>query len=167
MKSDIELSPLFSGALAGLMATGPMTAVMLILHRLLPWWERYELPPTEITERATEKVGLDLDNTALQAVSTAAHISYGAVVGALYAPLLQRLPFPGLAKGIVYGLAVWFISYLGLMPGLGVIEPAVKQPAQRNILMIIAHVVWGMVLGMGVDFLRSRRTGPDHMAVRS
>jgi hypothetical protein len=75
MKSDIELSPLFSGALAGLMATGPMTAVMLILHRLLPWWERYELPPTEITERATEKVGLDLDNTALQAVTTAAHIS--------------------------------------------------------------------------------------------
>ena len=39
------------GAAAGLIATAPMTAVMLGWHRKLPWWQRDPLPPSKLTTR--------------------------------------------------------------------------------------------------------------------
>jgi hypothetical protein len=48
---------MFDGALAGLVATAPMTAVMLLLHRLLPAWEQYPLEPRRITTRRFGRTG--------------------------------------------------------------------------------------------------------------
>jgi len=42
---------------------------------------------------------------------------------------------------------VWGGSYLGLLPSLGILRPATDHPAQRNALMIAAHLVWGATLG--------------------
>ena len=36
-------------ALAGCLATVPMTLTMLGLHRYLPFWQRHSLPPEKIT----------------------------------------------------------------------------------------------------------------------
>ena len=56
--SDGVSQAMFDGALAGLVATAPMTAVMLLLHRLLPEHEQYPLEPLRITRRVAERVGL-------------------------------------------------------------------------------------------------------------
>jgi uncharacterized membrane protein YagU involved in acid resistance len=50
-------------------------------------------------------------------------------------------------KGALTGLAVWAGSYLGWLPAAGILRPATRHPWRRNLLMIIAHVIWGVTLG--------------------
>lgn len=138
------------GALAGVVATGPMTVVMILLHRRLPRHERYPLPPREITMKLARKAGVagELTQETRSAATLLAHFGYGAVCGAIYATGADRVPVGAGAKGPLFGLLVWATSYLGLLPGAGILSPATKHPARRNALMIIAHLVWGAVLAV-------------------
>ena len=54
-RSDVSLQKLLRGALAGFVATAPMSLSMLIGWRLLPKREKYHLPPRLITEEITER----------------------------------------------------------------------------------------------------------------
>ena len=47
-----------TGLIAGIVATGPMTAAMILWHRRLPLDQRYPLPPREITGKIAEKAGV-------------------------------------------------------------------------------------------------------------
>ena len=151
----MERSSPISGGLAGLVATAPMSAVMLGLRRLLPRVEQYALPPRQITVAATRKAGVEehFDEPVSSLMTVLAHFGYGAAAGALYAPLSRRAPLPPVAAGIAYGLVVWTTSYLGLLPALGLISPAINHPARRNALMIVAHVVWGAALALLLERL--------------
>jgi uncharacterized membrane protein YagU involved in acid resistance len=151
---------IFAGAVAGFVATIPMSAAMAAMHALLPKREQYPLPPKEITTSIGAKAGVaeDLDEAELGAISLAAHFGYGAMTGAVYAPLSQKLPLSGTSGGIGYGLFVWAGSYLGLLPAMGILAPATEHPARRNALMIAAHVIWGAALGM----LLERARKPAH-----
>jgi uncharacterized membrane protein YagU involved in acid resistance len=135
------------GGLAGLVATIPMTIVMLVAHRRLPRHERYALPPEKITSEFAELVGAESlrHDPALTVATSVAHLAYGAAAGSIYQVGLQKAGQNPLV-GITYGLGVWAASYLGLMPALGLHEPATNHPWRRNLLMIGAHVVWGTSL---------------------
>jgi uncharacterized membrane protein YagU involved in acid resistance len=143
------------GALAGLAATVPMTLFMQRMHQQLPARERYPLPPSEIVEELTEQAGIDEQINASEhtALTMLAHFGYGAATGALYAPLAQVYHPPALLGGATFGLGVWSASYLGLLPALGILRPATQHPARRNALMIGAHIVWGVALGLVVEQL--------------
>ena len=71
------------GALAGTAATAPMTLVMELLRRRLPFWERYPLPPRQITVEAAHQAGISsmLDERDVKALTTAAHFGYGGAMG--------------------------------------------------------------------------------------
>jgi uncharacterized membrane protein YagU involved in acid resistance len=144
-----------AGGFAGMLATVPMSLAMLAMRRWLPFSQRYDLPPRQITVRATRKLGIrsHLDHSETSALSVLAHFGYGTATGTLYAPLARRIPGPPIAGGIAYGLFVWAASYLGLLPALGLLTPATKHPAQRNVLMIVAHIIWGATLGLVLDWL--------------
>lgn len=141
---------LFPGALAGLVATAPMTAVMELMYRWLPRREQYPLPPSEITAELTHRAGIDqaIDSQEHIALTLVNHFAYGAAAGAVYGPLERYLPFAPPLRGMAFGLVVWTVSYLGLMPTLGILRPATEHPAGRNVLMITAHLIWGSVLGV-------------------
>jgi uncharacterized membrane protein YagU involved in acid resistance len=145
-----NLNGFLIGAVAGLAATVPMTVMMEIMHRNLPYEEQYPLPPRTITMKAADAVDLKekMGETERTTATLVSHFAYGAAMGALYAPLRRkiRLAPPPLA-GACYGLAVWAGSYLGLLPALGVLRPATEHPARRTALMIAAHLVWGAALG--------------------
>ena len=147
------MNKILVGALAGLAATVPMTAAMESMHRLLPERERYPLPPREIAMAVAEDAGVrqHLDEPERTSVTLAAHFGYGAMTGAMYAPLAQRSQWRPAIGGAGFGLAVWAGSYLGLLPALGILTPATAHPTRRNALMITAHVVWGVTLGLLVD----------------
>jgi uncharacterized membrane protein YagU involved in acid resistance len=149
----MTISNLAIGALAGLAATVPMTKVMKIGYGLLPRREQYPLPPSEIVEKVSDDAGVrdDLDRSEHVALTYASHFGYGAATGALYAPIAANYDGPALIKGAAYGLAVWVVSYLGILPGLGILRPATEHPARRNALMITAHLVWGSALGAPLD----------------
>ncbi|HSJ54497.1 MAG TPA: DUF6789 family protein [Anaerolineae bacterium] len=141
---------LLSGVLAGFVATAPMSMFMGVTKRLLPRRERYPLPPHLVTMDIAEKAGVrEKMGPRVRAVATAAgHFGYGAAQGGLYGSISRRVPGPAPLKGIVFGLAVWAVSYLGLLPLAGIYRPATEHPAGRNVLMIAAHVVWGAGLGL-------------------
>lgn len=126
------------GALAGLVATLAMTAAMRRLHRRLPEGERYPLPPREITDRTGLSPLARHDRGAL-----ANHFAFGAGMGALYGALCAKR---SLGAGVLYGLGVWSASYLGWIPGTGILRPATSHPIRRNALMLFVHVVWGVGL---------------------
>jgi hypothetical protein len=76
------------------------------------------------------------------------HLFFGALVGVLYARLLQRLrlsPLTGgvLAGGILYGFGFWLLP--ALFPAW--LEPF-RLPLAGKALQAVAHVVYGVVLGL-------------------
>lgn len=144
------MNGLIKGAIAGFVATIPMTLAMKALHSQLPREEQYPLPPRLIVESAAEKMEVDdeLDDSHEYALTLISHFGYGTATGAVYGEALELQNIePTVASGVAYGLGVWTLSYLGLLPGLGLLTPATEHPARRNALMIAAHIVWGAALG--------------------
>jgi putative membrane protein len=133
------------GFICGVVATGPMSVAMVLLHRRLPARERYPLPPREITVKAVTTVMDRGDVTAAttSALTWLAHFAYGGAAGALYAGTERHLPGAAPVRGPLFGLLLWTVSYLGLLPGLHILTPATEHPLRRSALMIAAHLVWG------------------------
>lgn len=148
-----------TGALGGFVATIPMTAAMMVLHKALPRSEQKPLPPRQITMNTAEALGVReyLTEDAKTLSSYVAHFSYGTAVGALSSNLLPRSRHPVVA-GMGFGLAVWAGSYLGWLPVTGLFPPPNKETKKRHALMIAAHLVWGGTLGV-VAARRGRLAG--------
>jgi uncharacterized membrane protein YagU involved in acid resistance len=141
---------LAKGALAGLIATVPMTVAMVVLQRLLPKRLRYPLPPEQVTLRMIADKGAigHLGDPERTIATGILHFGIGTLGGASYSVAAKLIPVPSLARGIGFGLLVWLTGYMGWLPALGILRPATKHPAQRNALMIAAHVVWGSVTAL-------------------
>ena len=154
-----RLDRYLTGAIAGLVATLPMTVLMVIGKRQLSWKSQESLPPRQITRRVLQTVDLHSElsqdqETVLTAVN---HFSYGAGAGAVYGRLFPSRSLVGsVSSGIVYGLGVWTGSYFGWLPALELYRSAAEDTAERNRLMVAAHLVWGGSLGL-VTHLLSRK----------
>lgn len=155
----MNFQPFIHGAIAGAIATAPMTLLMQAWHRILPKQEQYALPPSEIMQKITTETGVapQIDQQQHAALTLLGHFGYGAATGALYPTLARRVPLNPALSGILYALLVWSISYLGLLPAAGILKPATEHPAQRNALMIGAHIVWGTALGLVTKQLQQNR----------
>ena len=150
----MALPPLSSrvvcGALAGVVAMAPMTAVMHRLHRGLGGKDRYPLPPREIVS----SIAPQIEDDRATSITLLAHYLYGASSGAALALVI---PKPTIAGGITGGLAIWLVSYMGWIPVFGIMKPANQHPITRNALMTVAHVVWGAAYALADrDLMRSR-----------
>lgn len=143
------MNDLAKGTLAGFIATAPMTLAMAAMFHMLPRRQQYRLPPRQVTMNIFRHpaVRQQMDERDRSNLTLLSHFAYGAACGAAYAPLARWLRPPGAAGGVAHGLAVWSGSYLGWLPALGIMTPATKHPAERNALMIAAHVVWGAAAG--------------------
>jgi uncharacterized membrane protein YagU involved in acid resistance len=136
------------GALAGFIGTAPMSISMVIGWRLLPRREKYHLPPRLIMNEITERAGIEdrMNEHELIGLTVFSHFSYGAFFGWLYTLFEHRLPFHSSLKGALAGLALWAGSYLGWLPVLGILPSALRHSWRRNLLMIVAHVIWGVTM---------------------
>lgn len=146
---------LLFGLLGGIVATGPMTIAMIRLHRRLPRYERHPLPPREITSKAIRAVGLgqNLNEEKKAGLTLLNHFAYGGAAGAAYILAASRLPGSPVVKGPLYGLLVWSVSYLDLLPALHILKPADRHFPERNALMIFVHLIWGLFLSIFVEEL--------------
>lgn len=135
------------GAGAGAVATVPMSAVMLVAQRR---GDMGTQPPERVAEEALGHAGLDDTSEGSQNLAASlAHLAFGAGGGASFALLRRRLdlPLPAAAQGAVFGLGVWALSYQGWIPALGILPPADDDRPDRQLTMIVAHLVYGSVLG--------------------
>lgn len=157
MKSPIH--KMLRGAAAGTVATLPMTIFMLTSWLQLPNRELNPLPPRRITRRFLRESGLrpHMSEPKEQTLTWLLHFLFGAAAGSLYGILDEKIPGRDAVKGTLAGMAVWSGSYLGWIPALGILPPATRHPWRMNVLMIAAHFVWGISLGLLTRMFKSRR----------
>jgi len=76
----VKLLRFILGAICGVVATGPMSVAMVLLHRRLPVRERYPLHPREITTRVLAHFvePKEIDQSTRSTMTWLAHFSYGA-----------------------------------------------------------------------------------------
>ncbi len=150
------------GLIGGVVATGPMTVAMILWHKRLPASERYPLPPREITMKLARSAGVahEMSSEARSAATLIAHFGYGGAAGAIYGAVSDKIPAPTVVKGIAAGLVLWIGSYLGLLPGTGILKAATDHPARRNLLMIGSHLVWGTAMAAVTELLKEEAQGP-------
>ena len=144
---------LVAGASAGLVATAAMTVAMEAMFRLLPRWQRFPLPPRYLTVRLAARAGVaeTMDEPARYRATLLSHFAYGTGAGAGYALLARRLPLPSPIGGILYGLVVYVVGYVGWLPALGLYQPPTRETAARDALLVASHVVWGATLALVVE----------------
>ena len=156
-------SRLLIGAIAGFAGTLAMTAAMRRMHDRLPEKERYPLTPRELVDIAADTVDVALPNETAKDVTTAGHFLYGAASGALLGAANIAM---GPVSGGVAGVTVWLGSYMGWIPGMGLLKPATQHPVRRTALMLAAHLVWGVATARAMRELGAAREtmleqGPD------
>jgi uncharacterized membrane protein YagU involved in acid resistance len=144
------------GAFAGAVATIPMTIFMFATQRFLPRGQRYDLPPEIITKELAQRARIrqHMNKAQILGATLVSHIGYGAVMGAVYSSMGRRKLAP--VSGGLFGLLVWGVSYLGLLPMLGMSELGQREPGRRNLMMIVAHLIWGSSLGATAAVLTRR-----------
>jgi len=145
---------LLLGAIAGTIATLPMTRAVRAIHRRLPEPERYPAPPRELIDASAAAAGAALGQDRARDLTLGAHYAFGAAAGAAVAAILPR---PGVASGAAAGAAVWAGCYLGWIPAAGLLKPATAHPGRRNAMMIAAHLVWGGATALALRELYEQR----------
>jgi hypothetical protein len=136
-RMDRGVRDAIAGAAAGVGATLAMSGALALAAGagLLQ-----EPPPRAIVRRLLP--GLSRETTNASAVL--AHLGYGAAAGVVHRAVLGA---PGPAASVLYALTLWAGSYQGWVPLIGALPPAHLDDRRRQVSMVIAHVVYGAVLG--------------------
>jgi hypothetical protein len=142
-----------AGAVNGALATLPMSALMWTAQRV---GAMGRMPPAKITDAAIDAASGERPPTpARRAMAAALHLGSGALAGALYAAWSRRgRGRSGALPGAAFGTLVWAGSYAGWIPALGIMPPPHRDRPGRPPSMLLAHWVYGAVLGA-----RLRRVG--------
>lgn len=145
-----HVSAPIAGAVAGFIATIPMTIFMRRLFKELPPNEKYPLPPRIITENLTKKIGIKKEIEKAGGMTPAtwvSHFAFGTAAGLWYGLRNFRTKDASTGDGIRFAMKVYALQYGGTLPMSGLFPPIQSQPLERNALMVAAHVVWGATLG--------------------
>jgi hypothetical protein len=136
-----------------------MTLVILLGRQLRMLWIP---PPVEITGKAVNRSGLDQDQSsdAFTAGWVAAHFGYGAACGAIYGVARPITPADSRIAGLLFGETVWAVSYLGIVPALGLYPWPKDDSKSRMAVMIAAHAVYGISTAKLDQNLSSRISDP-------
>jgi hypothetical protein len=119
-------------ALAGIVATVPHTAALVAGSSL----GSRPLPPAEVVSRATR--------TPVSApVWLAVHFTTGAVLG-LAARAVR--PERSRSRGAGYGLAVWALSYVLLLPRMRLYPHVAEDEPARRAANVAGHALFGLTL---------------------
>ena len=149
MQRDIKAG--LYGAVAGALATIPMSAFMLGAQKS---GNLGELPPRLMSSVALGAIGKrDTSKTVDDLVAAELHLDIGVLAGAIFGIVTCRtsIPVHRAVQGTLFGLMVWVAAYKGAMPMLKVMPPPERDRPDRPIAMILSHVVFGASLGWLVN----------------
>jgi hypothetical protein len=137
------LLPALHGALAGTVATLPMSALMLASQKL---GKTGQLPPGRITDDALDAADVDPPRRARKLLAALSHFAFGAACGLVYGALTRGKST--LPRGLAFGTAVYLGSYAGWIPALGILPPPEEDRHDRQKTMLLAHWLFGAVLAL-------------------
>ena len=138
------------GFAAGALATVGMSAVMFAARRagLLG-----RMPPERITSHVLDRFRISRSRESQDLLAAILHIGFGGAAGAVFGVARRRVPVPGpgVLQGVVFGTAVWAVSYLGWVPALGIMPPPSRDRPGRPETMVAAHWLYGALLALLTD----------------
>lgn len=149
----MDIRYLLKGAFAGTIAALVMSIPMVVARRA---GLVHQHAPEGITRSLLVRSGIESSPSREQqdVVAGVLHLGFGAIGGVMFAaaakPLARRgrplgqVPFT--LSGMLYGLGVYAVSYLGWLPALGLMPPPPKDEPARPPLMVVAHLIYGAVL---------------------
>jgi hypothetical protein len=132
-----------------MVATCAHSAVMWLGQRLA----QFRQPPQVIVDSAAAAISSN-DRSAgtvrqRRGLALASHFVFGAGTGIVFAILRRRVgpAQTSMAMGVSYGLAVYTMSYAGMLPAVGILPPPARDDRARQAALIGAHVAFGAALG--------------------
>lgn len=100
---------------------------------------------------ATGLFGVSLAGDTRRATGVALHFVYGGCWGAVYGLIQASLHLPPAPHGLLYGLVVWLVGPVTLVPAMGIMPPPQCQGAREALLVAGFHVAYGFALGLTFD----------------
>lgn len=141
------LRPMVIGGVAGTLATLPMSGLIWSARRL-GLYHRSPAPEavaTRLAQRVTGKRAATAPQRRL--LTSLTHVGFGSGAGALYGTTARLRP-PSVWTGMLFGLALWLISYKGWIPALGLLPAPEDDEQGHAVTMVAAHLVYGGTLGL-------------------
>ena len=91
-------------------------------------------------------------------ISFVIHFGFSIFFGILYAVLVEHKPIWALWEGVAFGLAVWVVFHLVLMPLMGIVPAPWDQPFEEHLSEAGGHAFWMWVMELCRRDLRNRMT---------
>lgn len=91
-------------------------------------------------------------------VSFIVHFAFAIGFAIIYCVLAEYFPRIKMGQGVVFGLAVWVVFHLILMPAFGTVPPPWRQPFGEHFSEALGHAVWMWVIEIVRRDLRNRIT---------
>ena len=133
-EADEKRRKIVSGVAAGLIATAVMTTLMAAAPLFAGAHAQ------EVTARGTQWLR---ERPLWLALALVVHFGYGALAGAIYARVMQRV---SVVTGIFFGLALWGVAVALYAPALGLGFVAGHEPGLAALALPV-HLVYGITLG--------------------
>jgi putative membrane protein len=90
------------------------------------------------------------------------HFGFSIAVAVFYVIAAEKYPQITLWQGVVFGVVVWFVFHVVLMPLMGVVPAPWDQPPGEHFSEIFGHAFWLWIMELCRRDLRNRIThAPD------
>jgi hypothetical protein len=145
------------GALGGLAGTCTMSVLMVAAQRA---GLMGRLPPERITQKSFFKgFRSPARERRKNMLAALLHVGFGIAGGVGFGIMAFRnvASYLLIVGGMLYATGIWFVSYMGWVPALRLMPPADKDRPDRQVVMVVAHWIYGATLGMVLGAFRSHR----------
>lgn len=83
-------------------------------------------------------------------ISFIVHFGFSIAFAFIYIILVEYFSKLSMGYGSIFGIAVWIVFHLIVMPIMHVVPSAFQQPMQEHISELFGHILWMMV----IEFVR-------------
>ena len=155
------MNRILRGAVAGALATAPMSAVMMGGKQV---GLVGGMPPEKVTSRVLRRSGIRPSKAQQDALATVFHLGFGTGAGAVFGVIAPRRLIARVPSGMAYAAAIWGVSYMGWVPAFGIMPAADRDRRDRQIVMLAGHLVYGTALALTVGRrARTSSTAPSDL----
>ncbi len=81
-------------------------------------------------------------------VSFIVHFSFSIVIAIIYCFLVKKYAYMAMGQGAVFGIVIWVLFHLIIMPIMHTVPAPWNQPFQENLSELFGHIVWMMTIDL-------------------
>ncbi|MCT4396195.1 DUF1440 domain-containing protein [Periweissella beninensis] len=105
-----------------------------------------------ISEQVTQATINYLGNK-IPYVSLIIHFGFSIVWAGIYALLSLNFPEVAWGQGTIFGIFVWILFHIIIMPAMKTIPSMMQQPWQEHISEFLGHIVWAFTINIVYVYL--------------